>query len=199
MPYNPDEPRDHRGRWTSGGETEADRYARTFYPAHPTDTEIRIKRAAGEPPPRPNRDISPEEGRKIVGQADKWGGTPYAPAGTPQAGPNAVRGKAGGGDCSGIVNKIYGESGHPYPYTASGDFIGQAQRGQLPFREVDPKDRQPGDVIVFDGGHHMAIYDKDGGMYTAHRAGSTPFNRQRVNDFGGRPRYFRYQDNSRQA
>jgi len=199
MPYNPNEPRDNHGRWTSGGETAADRYAKTFYPDHPTDSEIRIRRASGDAAPKAGRDLPPEEGRQIVDKAKDWENTPYAPKGTPKAGPNAVRGEGGGGDCSGTVNKIYGESGHPYPYTPSGAFADAAQRGKIPFREVDPKDRQPGDVVVFDGQNHMAIYAGNGGMYTAHHDGGKPFNRQPVSGFKGRARYFRYQDGSKAA
>jgi len=33
MPYNPNEPRDQRGRWTTGG--DADSIAKLFYPDHP--------------------------------------------------------------------------------------------------------------------------------------------------------------------
>lgn len=60
-------------------------------------------------------------------------------------------------------------------------------------------DRQPGDVVVFDGQNHMAIYAGNGGMYTAHHDGGKPFNRQPVSGFKGRARYFRYQDGSKAA
>ena len=62
MPYNPNEPRDNHGRWTSGGETAADRYAKAFYPDHPTDSEIRIRRASGEAAPKAGRDLPPGGG-----------------------------------------------------------------------------------------------------------------------------------------
>ena len=199
MPYNPHEARDSRGRWTSGGETTADRYARTFYPDHPTDRDIRLQKVAGTAPLKPGRDLTPVEGQEIVGKAKGWERTPYAPADTPKAGPQAVKGPDGGADCSGSVNKIYGESGHPYPYTSSGDFPGAAERGRIPFREVDPKDRQPGDVVVYDGRNHMAIYAGSGDVYFAHRKNGPPFGRAPAGRFQGRQRCFRYQETGRQA
>ena len=45
MPYSPKEPRDNRGRWTGGAETVTDRYARTFYPDHPTESDLRRRSA----------------------------------------------------------------------------------------------------------------------------------------------------------
>jgi len=196
MPHNPTEPRDSHGRWTSGGETATDRYARSFYPDHPTDSEIRIRRAAGEAPPKPGRDLTPEEGREVVGKANGWEGTPYAPPGTPYPGPNAKRGPDGGADCSGSVNKIYGEAGHPFPYTPSGNFPNAARSGKIPFRELGPNERpQPGDVVVYPG--HMSIYTGNGGVYSAHRAGGAAFSQSRESDFGTPIGRFRYQDRGR--
>ena len=188
---------DRHGRWTEDT-------ARLFYGTEPKRGPVGPKGplhaiSSNAPPPRGGRDLTPEEGGEIVNKADGWRDTPYASKGTPHAGPNAEKGKGGGGDCSGIVNKIYGESGHPYDYKRSDDFPGAAERGKIPFREVDPKDRQPGDVVVYEGQGHMAIYAGNGDVYSAHQAGSAPFNRLPGRVFGGRPRYFRYQDRSQQA
>ena len=109
-----------------------------------------------------------------------------------------MKGRDGGGDCSGTVNKIYGESGHPYPYTRSDDFPGAAERGKIPFREVDQKDRQSGDVVVYDG-RGQAIYAGNGNVYSAHHQGGNAFDRGRVGGYQGRPRYFRYQDRGKSA
>ena len=81
----------------------------------------------------------------------------------------------------------------------SGDFPGAAEPGKIPFHEVDPKDQQPGDVVVYNGQHHMAIYAGNGNVYSAHRPGGHAFNRGRVTDYLGQPRYFRYHDRSRSA
>ena len=132
-------------------------------------------------------------------KAKGWKDTPYAPNDSPRRGPNAVKGPTGGADCSGSVNKILQEAGHPYPYTRSDDFPGAAASGKIPFREVDPKDRQPGDVVVYDGPGHMAIYAGDGDVYSAHHPNGFPFDQRPVGYFHGRQRYFRYQDRSRQA
>jgi len=197
MPYNPNEPRDNRGRWTAGGETVADRYARTFYPDHPTDSEIRFASASGSESRKPGCDLTREEGQAIVDKGKGWENTPYPKKGSPLLGGGAKQGV--GGDCSGSVNKIYAESGHPYPYTRSGEFAGAANAGRIPFREIDPKDRQPGDVVVYDGRGHMSIYAGNGDVYSARHEGGKPFGRLPANQFQGRQRYFRYQDRSRQA
>ena len=188
MPYNPNEPRDQHGRWTN--EDPFSRAARILYPSmfpKPPAPPPVIRRATTL---LTNRDISPQKGQEIVGEAKGWRHTPYAPKGTPLAGKNAENQK--GGDCSGTVTKIYREAGLPYPYTPSGEFPGAAALGKIPFQEVPPDQRQPGDIVVYDGHNHMAIYSGNDQVESAHRDGIV-FGPARVGDFQGTPHYFRYQ------
>jgi len=82
--------------------------------------------------------ITPDQGRKIPGAAQKWSGTPYKSGGKSRE----------GADCSGAVWGIYGEAGFPYPYSPSAGFPGvpnfQPAPGNIP---------QPGDIGWWNG--HM--------------------------------------------
>ena len=84
-------------------------------------------------------------------------------------------------------------AGHPYPYTSSRDFPAAAEGGRIPFREVKPDERRPGDVVVYDKAGPMAVYAGNGDVYSARREGR-PFGRLPADEFGGRPRYYRYQE-----
>lgn len=167
--FDPNQPRDWHGRWTLAG-------------------------GSGNDIPRPsgNHDLSPEQGQDIVREAKDWENTPYAPEKTPLAGGRAKKNE--GADCSGSVHQILVDAGHPYPYTTSRDFIPAAENGKIPFREIKPDDRQPGDVVVYEGRGHMSVYAGNNEVYSAHRRNGRAFTSWPVTTFGKTIRYFRYQD-----
>ena len=96
--------------------------------------------------------ITAEEGKRIVAIAATWAGTPYALIG-------AGSSKGVGGDCSGSSYKIYEEAGFRYTYQTSRtitDYIRATHR----FRKISGEAEeplQPGDLIVWPGGH-IAIH-----------------------------------------
>lgn len=176
--FNPDEPRDERGRWTDEGAAPASR-----------DT------AYGELEPAAyisSPDISSSQGKVIVEAASKWEGTPYAPAGTEHQGAAAVMGTAA--DCSGSVYAIYSGAGFPYNYTQTSDFARMANTGEIPFRKLgDNEEPQPGDVVLYHG--HMSIYAGDDSVWSARKPGY-PFDNYPVDYFKDFLGYYRYQQTS---
>ena len=141
-------------------------------------------------------DISPEEGQRIVDQAETWKKTPYAGSQSPYAGGNAKKGGDGGADCSGSVHAIYHEAGKDYPYTPSKNFADATASGKIPFREISTSEKQPGDVVLYPG--HMSISDGknfDGGgdkVHSANRDGGKPFGQTQESYYGTNARYFRF-------
>ena len=177
------------------GQPPAEQGSPSPQPARPEPTAPApvpdAKPDAGRPTQPLRRDIGPERGSGIVAKAKGWENTPYASPSSSLKGPGARKGE--GGDCSGSVNQIFKEAGHPYPYADSRKFPAAAEKGEIPFREVKPEERRPGDVVVYDKAGHMAVYAGNGDVYSARREGR-PFGRLPVGEFSGRPRYYRYQE-----
>jgi cell wall-associated NlpC family hydrolase len=110
-----------------------------------------------------------------------------------------------GADCSGSTFYIYNKAGFPYsPRGSVKDFVVDAKDGKIPFDEIpNASSPQIGDVIVFQGEKHMAIYagqDKNGNdlMWTA-SSGANAYVQQRVKFFSVNgvhvpvKAYYRYQ------
>lgn len=102
--------------------------------------------------------ISAQEGELIVEIAASWSGTPYGLVGN-----GSIKGAKG--DCSGSSHHIYAEAGFPYVYQTSKTIIAYIDATHR-FRKISgtPDDpAQPGDLIIWPGGH-IAIYAtfKDG-------------------------------------
>jgi hypothetical protein len=96
------------------------------------------------------------QGAAVVAGARKYLGVPYVWGGTDPA---------TGLDCSGLVQKVYGELGYDLPRVS----YQQAEAG----RPVDSlADAQPGDILAFGSPvHHVAIYIGDNQMIEAPRPG----------------------------
>jgi hypothetical protein len=95
------------------------------------------------------RDISPEEGQRIVAEAATWKDTPYDARGA-----NSIKGVLG--DCSGSTFQIYKAAGFPYAYQITGSFMAYARSSGV-FRSLAAGEpSQDGDILYWPG--HMAIY-----------------------------------------
>lgn len=151
------------------------------------------------------RFITSEEGWDILKVADTWVGTPYVMVGS--ASEKGIK-----GDCSGTTNKIFSESGFPYPYQMTSSFIDFSNKTNR-FREIDvtKESLQAADILWWPG--HMAIYapfpeghprrnsglvkggkPKVNNMYTAFNSRtSTPYGPYNIEAFrGDKYRVFRY-------
>jgi cell wall-associated NlpC family hydrolase len=62
-----------------------------------------------------------------------------------------------GWDCSGYVQWVFGQAGIKLPRVSQ--WVNETK--------IDPKDAQPGDLVVQDNGTHVGIYIGDGMMYSA--------------------------------
>jgi len=95
------------------------------------------------------KDISIDDGRRIVSEAASWKGTPYR-----LNGPRAIKGV--GGDCSGTTYKIYLAAQCPYTYQTAHGFPAYALKSGL-FRELGAgEQRRDGDILSWP--NHMAIF-----------------------------------------
>ncbi|QNE36266.1 C40 family peptidase [Leifsonia shinshuensis] len=95
-------------------------------------------------------------GADIVADARKYLGVPYVFGGTTSAGL----------DCSGLVQRVYGDMGISLPRLVSGQStIGQAVPSLA--------DAQPGDLIVCNGGEHIVIYAGNGKIIQAPKPGGS--------------------------
>lgn len=95
-------------------------------------------------------------GADIVADARKYLGVPYVFGGTTSTGL----------DCSGLVQRVYGDLGISLPRLVSGQsVIGQSVPSLA--------DAQPGDLIVCNGGEHIAIYAGDGKIIQAPKPGGS--------------------------
>ncbi|MEN2741487.1 C40 family peptidase [Microbacterium sp. X-17] len=93
-------------------------------------------------------------GADIVADARKYLGVPYVFGGTTSAGL----------DCSGLVQRVYGDMGISLPRLVSGQStIGQSVPSLA--------DAQPGDLIVCNGGEHIVIYAGNGKIIQAPKPG----------------------------
>lgn len=93
-------------------------------------------------------------GADIVADARKYIGVPYVFGGTTSAGL----------DCSGLVQRVYGDMGISLPRLVSGQgTIGQSVPSLA--------DAQPGDLIVCNGGEHIVIYAGNGKIIQAPKPG----------------------------
>lgn len=93
-------------------------------------------------------------GADVVADAKRYLGVPYVFGGTTDAGL----------DCSGLVQKVYGDLGITMPRLVT---------GQMSMGVAVPsiQDAQPGDLIVADGGNHIAIYAGNGQIIEAPHPG----------------------------
>ncbi|MFE4949260.1 C40 family peptidase [Leifsonia sp. NPDC056665] len=95
-------------------------------------------------------------GADIVADARKYIGVPYVFGGTTSAGL----------DCSGLVQRVYGDMGISLPRLVSGQgTIGQSVPSLA--------DAQPGDLIVCNGGEHIVIYAGNGKIIQAPKPGGS--------------------------
>ena len=95
-------------------------------------------------------------GADIVADARKYLGVPYVFGGTTSAGL----------DCSGLVQRVYGDMGISLPRLVSGQgTIGQSVPSLA--------DAQPGDLIVCNGGEHIVIYAGNGKIIQAPKPGGS--------------------------
>ena len=95
-------------------------------------------------------------GADIVADARKYLGVPYVFGGTTSAGL----------DCSGLVQRVYGDMGISLPRLVSGQStIGQSVPSLA--------DAQPGDPIVCNGGEHIVIYAGNGKIIQAPKPGGS--------------------------
>lgn len=95
-------------------------------------------------------------GADIVADARKYIGVPYVFGGTTSAGL----------DCSGLVQRVYGDMGISLPRLVSGQStIGQSVPSLA--------DAQPGDLIVCNGGEHIVIYAGNGKIIQAPKPGGS--------------------------
>jgi cell wall-associated NlpC family hydrolase len=102
------------------------------------------------------RELTREEGQKIVDQAKTWEGTPYLSSGS---GKDSVKGAQGKADCSGSTYYIYVDAGYPYgkDYMHTRAFQTYVQSEESSFIEIpDIQSAQPGDILFWPG--HIAIY-----------------------------------------
>jgi hypothetical protein len=137
------------------------------------------------------RDISVDDGKKIVMEASGWQGTLYAPAekANPYKGPGAELKKEA--DCSGSVWKIYQTAGFPYAYVRTADLPAMAGVLHFPIRKLATSETpQEGDIVLFDG--HISIFAGHGIIWSAHKTG-TRFDSFPLDYFGPILGYFRYQ------
>jgi hypothetical protein len=153
--FNPDELRDALGRWVAG---VVDGIVPSASAAElPADTDKKPRK----------RFLSVAEAHSIARQAQSFADKKV---------PYILRFKAdeSGADCSGSTYYIYNQAGYPYsPRASVAGFVAKAKEGKIPFDKI-PEGSSPqiGDVIVFKGNGHMAIYagkDKSGDdlMWTA--------------------------------
>ena len=103
------------------------------------------------------KDISADDGGKVVLEAKAWKDTPYQLIGSASV-------KGTGGDCSGSTWRIYGAAGFVYDYRNTATFATYAIQSRK-FRKLDASEvKQEGDLLLWPD--HMAIYtsfasDKD--------------------------------------
>ncbi|NUS44448.1 MAG: C40 family peptidase [Mycobacteriaceae bacterium] len=98
--------------------------------------------------------IAPKSvGERALDAARTRVGTPYIWGGQ----------NPGGFDCSGLVKWSYSQAGVRLPRTSQQ----QARFG----KPVAPSDLKPGDVVIYNGGTHAALYAGDGNILQAPHSG----------------------------
>lgn len=93
-------------------------------------------------------------GSAVVSLASRYLGTPYRFGGH----------RPGGFDCSGLVQYVYGQLGKKLPRTAA--------EQAAAVRHIPRSQARPGDLVLFAGGGHIAIYVGNGMMLDAPHTGS---------------------------
>jgi cell wall-associated NlpC family hydrolase len=96
---------------------------------------------------------APTVGQRALSAAQTRLGTPYRWGGT----------RPGGFDCSGLVEWSYAQAGVRLPRTS----WAQSHVG----RPVRLSDLRPGDVVIYNGGEHAALYAGDGRILHAPHTG----------------------------
>jgi len=93
-------------------------------------------------------------GGSAIAIASRYLGTPYLYGGhTPR-----------GFDCSGLIQYVYAQLGHKLPRTAA------QQAGAV--RHIPRSQARPGDLVLFPGGGHIALYMGNGMMLDAPHTGT---------------------------
>jgi cell wall-associated NlpC family hydrolase len=95
-------------------------------------------------------------GADIVADARRYLGVPYVFGGTTSAGL----------DCSGLVQRVYGDLGISLPRLVSG-------QSTIGVSVPSLADAQPGDLIVCNGGEHIVIYAGNGKILQAPKPGGS--------------------------
>lgn len=112
---------------------------------------------AADPPPDGIAPGSGVTGQDLVDAAERYVGTPYVWGGESL--------DEGGFDCSGLVLRALTDLGvEGVPRVAR-------EQQELGSRVASLDEAQPGDLLVFDGGSHIAIYVGDGRMVDAPKPG----------------------------
>lgn len=111
-------------------------------------------------------ELQKEQKTNIIEIAKKWVGTPYARSGSKYAGKKAKRGVSGGGDCSGIIYKIYFDAGYKYGYQSISNFVATSGGGH--FKAIAKSQLQPGDIMVWSHSYKTKYQDK---YYVKNKAG----------------------------
>jgi hypothetical protein len=152
------------------------------------------------------KDISANDGAKLVLEAKAWKGTAYRLVGA-----GSIKGE--GGDCSGSTWRIYTAAGFAYDYCSTASFVAYVAEKKK-FRKLGAEAKQEGDLLLW--ADHMAIYtsfasDKDNAttarvtnkgvkwtqindMWTATRPGGGPYQPHKMAYFKTvAPTVYRYQ------
>jgi hypothetical protein len=120
--------------------------------ASPTTTGATFATALNDAQSEPTGNVS---GAQVVASAEKYLGVPYVFGGT----------STSGLDCSGLVQKAYGDLGISLPRTA-------AEQATVGSPVPSLAQAQPGDILTFgDPAHHVAIYLGNNQMIAAPEPG----------------------------
>ena len=176
-----DEQRDARGRWTAGGLSGFISHLRSLLTGEGAAEAPASTGAAGQDQ---RLDTGTRSRKRFLTEREAEPIARAAQAFVDHKVPYISRYLAdeSGADCSGSTYYIYNHAGFPYSPRLSvagfvekikGDTNGKGKDEHFPFAEIPPGSKpQIGDVIVFNGNGHMAIYagkDNDGDAFDVDR------------------------------